>query len=274
MVRNGDPEKILLGAGIFKIGDTPVGLTRGGGQFTNEREYRPIQADGDKGMVKGRIVQDGSTPKLKFTSLEVISPLLPKYYPGLKTVDTATAGSNIYTVAVNFGAADEVTFANITLVEGTDFDAGSDVAESAANLVTDLNLVTAITNLYTITSKGAVITITEKVAGGGNTPGAMTINGVGEITAGTAVTSLADGTTKITGKGRIDDEDYQDVVSFVGKTKAGKNVIIRVFNAINLENFDWTLAEKDDVTGELTYTGCYLEDSPDDFEPWEIVYVN
>lgn len=274
MIRSGDPKKILLGAGIFKIGDTAVGLTRGGGQFTNEREYRPIQADGDKGTVKGRVVQEGSTPKLKFTSLEVISPSLPKYYPGIKIVDTATAGINIYTVAANFGAADEVTFANITLVEGTDFDAGSDVAESAANLVTALNLVVAITNLYTITSAGSIITITEKVAGGGNTPGAMTVVGVGEITPGTAVTSLADGATKVTGKGHIDDEDYQDEVSFVGKTKAGKNVIIRVFNAINLENFDWTLAEKDDVTGELTYTGCYLEDSPDDFEPWEIEYVN
>lgn len=274
MSRNGDPKKILLGQGIFKIGTTTVGLTRGGGQFTLEREYRPIQADGDKGMVKGRIQQEGSSPKLKFTSLEVISPLLENYYPGLATTITATAGNNVYTVSTNFAALDEVTFANIILVEGTDFDAGSDVNESAINLATALNGITAITNIYTVESLGATITITEKVAGGGNTPGDMVVYGTGVITEGTPVTSLADGSVKVSGKGRIDDTDYQDIVSFVGKTKAGKSVVIRVFNAINLENFDWTMAEKDDVTGELTYTGCYLEDSADTFEPWEIEYVN
>ena len=40
-------QKIILGKGVFSIGDTPIALTRGGGQFTVEREVRQIEADGD-----------------------------------------------------------------------------------------------------------------------------------------------------------------------------------------------------------------------------------
>lgn len=173
MERSGDPTKILLGYGVLKIGAVAVGLTRGGGQFTVEREYRPIQADGDKGMVKGRVVQEGSTPKLKLSALEVIGDNIPKLYPGVSSTTDTPVGS-----------------------------------------------------------------------------------------------------TTVTGKGKIEDTDYSDTVTWTGKTKAGKEVVITVKNAINLENIDWTLAEKDDVVAEATYTGCYLEDSPEGFEPWDIVYVN
>ena len=48
-------DKILLGYGVVSVGLTPIGLTRGGSVFTVEREYRNIEADGDKGPVKGRI---------------------------------------------------------------------------------------------------------------------------------------------------------------------------------------------------------------------------
>ena len=83
-----------------------------------------------------------------------------------------------------------------------------------------------------------------------------------------------DGKTTITGKGKIDISDYQDEVKWVGKTKAGKPVSIKVFNAINLENFDWSLADKDEVVAALTYTGTYEEDSPEDFEPWEVEFAD
>lgn len=67
------PENIILGAGIFKIGDVEVGLTRGGGKFTVERTYRNIEADGDAGTVKGRVMLDGSTPKLQMNLLTIIN---------------------------------------------------------------------------------------------------------------------------------------------------------------------------------------------------------
>lgn len=167
------PQEILLGHGTFSIGDTPIGLTRGGGQFTVEKETRQIEADGDKGPVKGRIVQDKATPKLTVNSLQVITENIAKLYAGVK----------------------------------------------------------------------------HTAAGEGNK-------------------------NKITGKGKIEDNDYNDFIKWVGKTKGGREVVIKVYNAINLENFDWTLADKDEVVAALTFTGCYLEDSPEDYEPWDIEYVS
>ena len=67
------PENIILGAGIFKIGDVEVGLTRGGGKFTVERTYRNIEADGDGGTVKGRVMLDASTPKLQINLLTILN---------------------------------------------------------------------------------------------------------------------------------------------------------------------------------------------------------
>lgn len=67
------PENIILGAGVFKIGDVEVGLTRGGGKFTVERTYRNIEADGDAGTVIGRVMLDSSTPKLQMNLLTIIN---------------------------------------------------------------------------------------------------------------------------------------------------------------------------------------------------------
>lgn len=167
------PQNILLGYGVFYIGSTPIGLTRGGGQFTIEKEIRNIEADGDRGPVKDRIVQDKATPKLTINTLEVMSENISKLYAGIKYTPKSDHDKN-----------------------------------------------------------------------------------------------------KINGKGKIELSDYNDEVKWVGKTKGGKEVVIKVLNAINLENFDWTLADKDEVVATLTYTGCYEEDSPEDFEPWEIEFAS
>lgn len=81
-----------------------------------------------------------------------------------------------------------------------------------------------------------------------------------------------DGHTTITGKEDIEDSDYIDYVKWVGETKGGKGVRIKVFNAINLENLDWSFVEKDETIATLTYEGCYEEDSEADYEPWEIEF--
>lgn len=85
-------DEILLGAGRFHIGKTasdakPVALTRGGGSFVVEREYRDIGADGDPGSVEGRISQDTGRPKLKLTALQWITRVA-EMYPGLKEATT------------------------------------------------------------------------------------------------------------------------------------------------------------------------------------------
>lgn len=162
---------IILGNGVFSIGTTPIAITRGGGQFTVEREIRHIDADGDRGDIKGRHVVDKSVPKLIMNALEIIPANLIKMYPALKS-------------------------------------------------------------------------------------------------------TVSTGKTTITGTSTIIDTDYNAKVTWTGKTKAGKAVVITVENAINLENFDWELADKDEIVAELTYTGCYAEDSPVGYEPWNIEFTD
>lgn len=70
---------IVLGAGVFYIGDKQIGLTRGGGKFTVEREYREINADGDRGPVEGRVVMDGSRATLTMNVLEILTDLSDLY---------------------------------------------------------------------------------------------------------------------------------------------------------------------------------------------------
>lgn len=66
---------ILLGAGIVSIGGTDVALTRGGSQFTVEREFRNINADGDRGTVQGRVVIDAAEATLTLNALTFLTSM-------------------------------------------------------------------------------------------------------------------------------------------------------------------------------------------------------
>ena len=77
-------QEILLGVGKFHIGTSEsdaeyVGLTRGGGSFIVEREFRDINADDDPGSVKDRISKDTGRPKLKLTALQWITKVSKLY---------------------------------------------------------------------------------------------------------------------------------------------------------------------------------------------------
>lgn len=77
-------QEILLGVGKFYIGTSEsdaeyVGLTRGGGSFIVEREFRDINADDDPGSVKDRISKDTGRPKLKLTALQWITKVSKLY---------------------------------------------------------------------------------------------------------------------------------------------------------------------------------------------------
>jgi hypothetical protein len=159
---------IVLGKGVFSIGEVDIGLTRGGGRFTIERTYRRQQADGDKGPVKGRVTIDESIAKLNLKALELLPANIPKLYPATK-VATAT------------------------------------------------------------------------------------------------------GTDTITAKSDIEDTDY-NTVTWTGRTKEGRPVKITLENAINLENIDWPLVDKDEIIAEITYTATYTDDARD-AEPWKIEYL-
>lgn len=71
--------EIILGAGVFYIGGTAVALTRGGGSFNVEREYREINADGDRGTVKGRVVMESSRATLTMNILTMLTKLSDIY---------------------------------------------------------------------------------------------------------------------------------------------------------------------------------------------------
>lgn len=84
-------EEMILGVGKFYIGTSaedaqPVGLTRGGGSFVVEREYRDINADDDPGSVEGRISKDSARPKLKLVALQWLTKI-PQLYSCVKSVN-------------------------------------------------------------------------------------------------------------------------------------------------------------------------------------------
>lgn len=76
-------KEILLGLGVFAIDGKDVALCRGGGQFTVERTFREITADGDKGSVKDRVVIDEERAKLSINVLTMLTSI-KAMYPALK----------------------------------------------------------------------------------------------------------------------------------------------------------------------------------------------
>ena len=166
------PNDIILGDGVFSIGATDVGLTRGGGTLTVEREYRTIEADGDYGPVKGRIRKIKSVAKLSMNALEILTTNIPKMYPAVS-------------------------------------------------------------------------------------------NTVGTLPA----------TDTITGKADIEDADYNDTITWTGKTTGGRSVVITLKNTINLENIEWGLIDKEEIISALTYTAAY-DPATRTIEPWDLVFTD
>lgn len=76
--------EIIMGAGIFYVDGTAVALTRGGGSFNVEREYREVNADGDRGAVEGRIVMEGSRATITMNTLQILTRLAD-LYPAIAT---------------------------------------------------------------------------------------------------------------------------------------------------------------------------------------------
>lgn len=81
----GGAGEVLLGAGIFYIDETAIALTRGGGKFSVERQYREIGADGDRGPVEGRINLDGARATLTMNVLTILTRFAD-LYPAVEEV--------------------------------------------------------------------------------------------------------------------------------------------------------------------------------------------
>jgi hypothetical protein len=131
---------IILGDGVFGIvtssGATPldVGLTRGGGQFVVEREFRDIEADGDYGSVAGRILETKHVPKLTIRGLEIAQANITNFYPG-STMDAvnSTSWTGTLTALTSCSYAYEVTWTGETL-------GGKDVIISVRNALMRENI--------------------------------------------------------------------------------------------------------------------------------------
>ena len=157
-------QEIILGYGKFFIDDTEVALTRGGGSFTVEREYRIIEADGMKGAGKDMIVIDREQPKLTMNALSIFTGAdLTKFYPAMTSEEVATPTEE---------AGTKIT-ANDGLIIGA--------------------------------------------------------------------------------------SDYKKV-KWVGKTNKNKGIVIVIEDAINLENIDWSLVDKEEVIQTLTFSGTAAMD--------------
>lgn len=83
--------EIVLGVGKFYIGTSAedavyAGLTRGGGSFVVEREFREINADGDPGLVAGRVEKEMARPKLTLNALQWLTKV-DKLYSCVQAVN-------------------------------------------------------------------------------------------------------------------------------------------------------------------------------------------
>ena len=85
-------DPILLGHGIFYINNKATALTKGGGKFALERDYREIEADGTIGPVKGLIDIEKSVAKLEINQLTIVPQDFASMYPGM-VLDNQTSGT-------------------------------------------------------------------------------------------------------------------------------------------------------------------------------------
>ena len=65
--------------------------------------------------------------------------------------------------------------------------------------------------------------------------------------------------------------DYNDV-TWVGKTKDGKAVTIKVENAINMDNLEWKLEDKSEVVPAIGFTATY-DEAARNVAPWNVVFA-
>lgn len=76
--------EILLGSGLFYIGNVAVALTRGGGSFNVARTFREINADDDMGAVKDRVVITESRASITINMLTMLTRV-PDMYAAIST---------------------------------------------------------------------------------------------------------------------------------------------------------------------------------------------
>lgn len=72
-------DEIMLGAGKLYIDNTAVALTRGGGKFAREVEFREIEYDGQRGPTEDMVVMDGVRVSLTMSALQILTKISTLY---------------------------------------------------------------------------------------------------------------------------------------------------------------------------------------------------
>lgn len=129
-------QEIILGLGKFAIDDIEVLLTRGGGSFTVEREYREIEADGMKAAGKDMITIDREQPKLLMNMLSILTKAdLTKLYPALKSSQVTTSAQGIEVTSNDDLVIQETDYHKVTWTGVTNKGTGVKIEiENAINL--------------------------------------------------------------------------------------------------------------------------------------------
>lgn len=103
----------------------------------------------------------------------------------------------------------------------------------------------------------------------------LTVNALEMFTAADMVKyypAMKNTTGVLTGTLSIIAGDQNDV-TWVGKTKDGKACTIKVEDAINMGNVEWTLEDKNEVVPSLEFTALYTE-STRTTAPWSVTFVS
>jgi len=79
-------------------------------------------------------------------------------------------------------------------------------------------------------------------------------------------------TTTVKGSLEVVNTDYV-TVKWTGKLANGKSCIIELTKAINMDNIDWSMVDKDEVIAQLVYTATYTE-AARTTAPWSIKFVD
>lgn len=102
--------------------------------------------------------------------------------------DLSQAGTLVTTITANAKTGDKLTIGDVALTAGADFEVGSAINDTAANIAKAIN---AKSTLYKATVSNAVITVLEKIAGAGHNPTLGTISRSGTGSAGLAMSTTS-----------------------------------------------------------------------------------
>lgn len=226
------PGAIYVGGVIYDWTNNPgtlLGLTKGGSSFTDNAEFRRRMADTDYTPVKGVTDLVMITPQLTVNTLSMTTANLEKIYGGLvsHTVGTMTAETCAVDGTVSVGAT------SMTIDGGT---------ASETLLKGDTFVVAG--QEYIVTADATATT------------GSITVSFTPAVTVEIADDAVVAFNTTYTRLTRTFDvsTSYQDVLYWIGQTRAGNDIAIQLNNVLGDSPLSWSPAKNEEVVANMVFT--------------------